>query len=596
MLIRHRPSMTLLVVVLSLAISTALPANSSASNEDLQLPTADEAAAKGYKLLLGTNQTSVPNMPHFVKSHGKLGTNFNLDHGQPFIWCEQQNSTCVGTAAECASKMKCFPDRRSHRLGCMAVLVYNIRDADAQNQSIPDNTLMLKGCWSQYESELSECPERVRFCCCRTHNCNQKVILASRETEAKYDRELEKPTPQLEFIEEIQLVPNFFMNSTVYAIIAGFFFVFCLAVAICFTICECHALLGENALNLKNAKLCEVLSSGHFSELYRAEVEDVSVVIRTYHSSDSDGWINEQSLRTHENVVDFLCAVQQGQQYWSICRYYYNGSIYDHLEILSSMLTGLAFLHEECYIDGELKPTVVHRDFKSKNVLLKADLTACISDFSYAVKCENGRMANEENQAQVGTRRYMSPEVLEGATEFSGFAFQQVDVYAASLVMWEVLSRTRVPECPLEIVPEYMLPYARELGKQPTLGHLREMVVLRKFRPLARESLFSNAVLSKIVKTMRDMWDPEPDGRITSSCARDRVGHYFKSLVDSTDFHDGPPPPFFPDAGSITSSGNSYKTESAISSFDCPSATGTTIPCEAAKSASQNLTSSSEAN
>jgi hypothetical protein len=45
-------------------------------------------------------------------------------------------------------------------------------------------------------------------------------------------------------------------------------------------------------------------------------------------------------------------------------------------------------------------------------------------------------------------RRYMSPEVLEGATEFSGFAFQQIDVYAASLVIWEVLSRTRVPECP----------------------------------------------------------------------------------------------------------------------------------------------------
>jgi serine/threonine protein kinase len=81
-------------------------------------------------------------------------------------------------------------------------------------------------------------------------------------------------------------------------------------------------------------------------------------------------------------------------------------------------------------------------------VLLKSDLTACIGDFGFAVKCENGRMANEEKQSQVGTRRYMSPEVLEGATEFSGFAFQQIDVYAASLVTWEILSRTRVPEQP----------------------------------------------------------------------------------------------------------------------------------------------------
>jgi hypothetical protein len=40
----------------------------------------------------------------------------------------------------------------------------------------------------------------------------------------------------------------------------------------------------------------------------------------------------------------------------------------------------------------------------------------------------------------------MSPELLEGATEFSSFAFQQIDVYAAALVIWETLSRTTLPE------------------------------------------------------------------------------------------------------------------------------------------------------
>lgn len=36
----------------------------------------------------------------------------------------------------------------------------------------------------------------------------------------------------------------------------------------------------------------------------------------------------------------------------------------------------------------------------------------------------------------------MSPEVLEGATEFSAFAFRQIDVYAAALCLWEIVSRT----------------------------------------------------------------------------------------------------------------------------------------------------------
>lgn len=40
----------------------------------------------------------------------------------------------------------------------------------------------------------------------------------------------------------------------------------------------------------------------------------------------------------------------------------------------------------------------------------------------------------------------MSPELLEGATEFSSFAFQQIDVYAAALVVWEILFRTQIPD------------------------------------------------------------------------------------------------------------------------------------------------------
>jgi hypothetical protein len=36
----------------------------------------------------------------------------------------------------------------------------------------------------------------------------------------------------------------------------------------------------------------------------------------------------------------------------------------------------------------------------------------------------------------------MAPEVLDGAMEFSAFAFRQIDVYAAALVIWEVVSRT----------------------------------------------------------------------------------------------------------------------------------------------------------
>lgn len=62
-------------------------------------------------------------------------------------------------------------------------------------------------------------------------------------------------------------------------------------------------------------------------------------------------------------------------------------------KIAESMARGLMHLHEE--IGGgtkgdDLKPAIAHRDFKSKNVLLKDDLTACIADFGLAMIFEPG--------------------------------------------------------------------------------------------------------------------------------------------------------------------------------------------------------------
>lgn len=50
-------------------------------------------------------------------------------------------------------------------------------------------------------------------------------------------------------------------------------------------------------------------------------------------------------------------------------------------------------LHEEIpanKVDG-YKPAVAHRDFKSKNVLLKADMNACIADFGLALIFHPGK-------------------------------------------------------------------------------------------------------------------------------------------------------------------------------------------------------------
>jgi hypothetical protein len=84
-------------------------------------------------------------------------------------------------------------------------------------------------------------------------------------------------------------------------------------------------------------------------------------------------------------------------------------------------------------------------------------------------------------------------------------------------------------------IDKYLMPYEEELGIgiTPTLGQLRQKVVVEKMRPQIRSSLKQNSKVEKIVKTMVEMWDAEPDGRITSGCARDRITALMKASEES---------------------------------------------------------------
>ena len=42
-----------------------------------------------------------------------------------------------------------------------------------------------------------------------------------------------------------------------------------------------------------------------------------------------------------------------------------------------------------------MKPAIAHRDFKSKNVLIKSDLTACLADFGLALIFEPGKSCGD---------------------------------------------------------------------------------------------------------------------------------------------------------------------------------------------------------
>ncbi|TKS66707.1 Activin receptor type-2A [Collichthys lucidus] len=100
------------------------------------------------------------------------------------------------------------------------------------------------------------------------------------------------------------------------------------------------------------------------------------------------------------------------------------------------------YKHRCCPAGDEVSLSVFSRDFKSKNVLLKSNLTACIADFGLALRgrgitsCPiSAHVMSPVARQQVGTRRYMAPEVLEGAINFQRDSFLRIDMYALGLVL-----------------------------------------------------------------------------------------------------------------------------------------------------------------
>lgn len=131
--------------------------------------------------------------------------------------------------------------------------------------------------------------------------------------------------------------------------------------------------------------------------------------------AEAASWANEVEiykrflLNPHPNILRCLMSsdrVAEGRLLL-LTEYHPLGSLMEVLKgriisldeaekIMCSMMAGVAFLHEA---DG--KPAIAHRDFKSTNVLMKTDGTACVADFGLATAFEpNERIGDKHGQVR----------------------------------------------------------------------------------------------------------------------------------------------------------------------------------------------------
>ncbi|KAK6640108.1 hypothetical protein RUM43_008385 [Polyplax serrata] len=397
------------------------------------------------------------------------------------------------------------------------------------NHSAPRIVIIAQGCWEstgKQDCENISCVTKrkppkalndTNFCCCKGDFCNGNMT-------------------QLYYTEDTEILelPDNKVSKKSNTLALVIFIIVFLILAACLPV---FVLLGQNLnksknknvknpsdfmhlvengtvynpkLSHRNVKMKELIGQGRYGSVWKGCDERVG-------TNGSTEYLLFLSLAPNGSVQDFL-----------------NANVLDWNTFCNmglSIAKGLAYLHSDIKRGDKSKPCISHRDLNTKNILVKEDLTCVICDLGFATKISGSRYYynGEEQHAEiksindVGTLRYMSPEVLDGAVNLRDCetALKQIDVYALGLILWEIATQCTDFYPPGIDCPTYRLPFEAETS-HPTFEQMQILVCKHRARPLFPDQWRDVPAVRAVKETIEDCWDQDAEARLTALCVEER--------------------------------------------------------------------------
>ncbi|KAL4583715.1 hypothetical protein LXL04_008298 [Taraxacum kok-saghyz] len=192
-----------------------------------------------------------------------------------------------------------------------------------------------------------------------------------------------------------------------------------------------------------------ILGEGGFGIVYSGVLEDGrKAAVKVLKRDDRQGsreFLAEVEMLSrlhHRNLVKLFGICTDDHFRCLVYELVPNGSVESHLhgtdktvplnwcarmKIALGAARGLAYLHEDS------SPRVIHRDFKSSNILLENDFTPKVSDFGLARTALDGH--KHISTHVMGTFGYLAPEYA-----MTGHLLVKSDVYSYGVVLLELLT------------------------------------------------------------------------------------------------------------------------------------------------------------
>jgi len=264
---------------------------------------------------------------------------------------------------------------------------------------------------------------------------------------------------------------------------------------------------------IDRVELGELVSRGGFGEVYRGRYRGQDVAIKTLLPATRkdmqhiEGFLAEIKLMAtmeHAQVVQFIGVsweslseiyavsefMEGGDLRALLARYAENGHPrgFDPAKIKMALQVShaLTYLHS-------LDPIVLHRDLKSRNILLTDTLDAKITDFG-----ESRERSDKTMTAGVGTSFWMAPEVVMG--ERYG---EKADVYSFGVVLSEM--------------DTHELPYSNAKENSETGRPLPDTAVLQLVLMGRLQVQFSGLGPAEMTELAHQCLQIEPESRPTAA-------------------------------------------------------------------------------
>ncbi|XP_045712802.1 mitogen-activated protein kinase kinase kinase 20 isoform X1 [Phyllostomus hastatus] len=199
--------------------------------------------------------------------------------------------------------------------------------------------------------------------------------------------------------------------------------------------------LGPSFVQIKfdDLQFFENCGGGSFGSVYRAKwiSQDKEVAVKKLLKIEKEAEI--LSVLSHRNIIQFYGVILEPPNYGIVTEYASLGSLYDYINSNRSeemdmdhimtwatdVAKGMHYLHMEAPVK------VIHRDLKSRNVVIAADGVLKICDFG-ASRFHN----HTTHMSLVGTFPWMAPEVIQSLP-----VSETCDTYSYGVVLWEMLTR-----------------------------------------------------------------------------------------------------------------------------------------------------------